>query len=144
MAYLSSAEEAAVVAAIAAAECETSGEIRVHLEKKCAPDQAYQEAVRWFEKLNMHRTESRNGILFFLAPDSHAFAVVGDQGIHEKVGPEFWDRVRDAALAHFREGQLGQGLVAGIESCGEQLHHHFPYDEQTDRDELSNEISRNA
>jgi uncharacterized membrane protein len=92
----------------------------------------------------MHKTEARNGILFFLAPDSHAFAVVGDQGIHEKVGPAFWDHVRDAAVTRFKEGKLADGLIAAIEACGEQLLHHFPYDGLTDQNELSNEISRNA
>ncbi len=132
------------MAAIAAAEQRTSGEIRVHLEKKCAPDQAYAEAVRWFEKLRMHQTQERNGILFFLAPESRAFAVVGDSGIHACVGESFWIDVREVALAHFREGRLGDGLVAAIHLCGEQLHAHFPFDGTTDQNELSDEISRNA
>jgi uncharacterized membrane protein len=141
---LTPSEEKAVVAAIAAAEQRTSGEIRVHLEKKCAPEQAHAEAVRWFEKLRMHQTQERNGILFLLAPESHAFAVVGDAGIHACVGDSFWEDVREAALAHFREGRLGDGLVAGIHLCGEQLHEHFPFDGKTDQNELSDEISRNA
>lgn len=144
VAFLTPSEESAIVAAISAAERLTSGEIRVHLEKKCAPDKAFAEAVRWFEKLNMHQTEARNGILLFLAPESRAFAVVGDTGIHAKVGSSFWDRVRDAAVAHFKEGRLADGLVAAIGSCGEQLHLHFPYDGLTDQNELSNEISQNA
>lgn len=144
MPHLTSADEQAIVAAIAAAERRTSGEIRVHLEKNTPPERAYAEAVRWFEKLKMHQTQERNGILFFLSLETRSFAVIGDSGIHAKVGDAFWIEVREAALAHFRQGELGAGLVAAIHLCGEQLRTHFPFDANTDQNELTDEISRNG
>jgi uncharacterized membrane protein len=90
--------------------------------------------------LAIARTKQRNGVLFFVVPSRRKFVVLGDSGIHEKVGQEFWSRVADKVARRFREGDFTGGLTRGIEEVGEQLATHFPFDESTDVDEVSNEL----
>jgi uncharacterized membrane protein len=114
-----------VVAAIAAAERLTSGEIRVtiarhEVENPVAAAQAY------FNKMGMADSPHRNGILIFVAPDSRKFAVIGDSAVHEKCGDAFWASLTEAMAGHFRAGDFTSGLVHGIERAGELLAKTFP------------------
>jgi uncharacterized membrane protein len=136
---LNTAEEQILVAAIATAEKNTSGEIRVHIEKACKGD-VLERAKIVFEKLGMTATEARNGVLIYIAEESHKFAIIGDAGIHEKVGHDFWDHSKDLMLAHFKKGAFVTGIKEAVLSCGEALKQHFPY-QKNDANELSNDIS---
>lgn len=125
--------------AIQKAEQRTSGEIRVSV----APlfwGSVEKAADKAFVRMGMTRTRQRNGVLIFVVPARRKFVVLGDQGIHEKVGQEFWNRVAAAVSERFREGDFTGGLLKGIEEVSEQLATHFPYDAATDRDELSNDV----
>lgn len=137
--FFSNEQVALISSAIAAAEAKTSGEIRVHIEKKC-PGEAVTEAERWFGKLGMHQTANRNGILIYIAIDTHVFAIYGDKGIHEKVHQEFWEEVSHDAETKFREGKFTEGLVGMIHRAGDKLKQYFPL-ASDDKDELSNEVS---
>jgi uncharacterized membrane protein len=138
--FLTQAEEQEIVAAIGIAEKNTSGEIRVHIEKETsiAP---IDRAVEVFNQLQMQQTQERNGVLIYLAVKSKQFAICGDEGIDKKVPAGFWDTTKDIMLAHFKNGNFKQGLIDGILKAGEQLKTHFPY-LSDDTDELSNEISK--
>ena len=125
--------------AIRAAEMNTSGEIRVHIEKYCKGD-VLDRAAYVFEKMEMHKTQLRNGVLFYLAVEDHQFAILGDAGINQKVPEDFWETTKELVLSKFKEGNLTEGLTRGILMAGEQLKAHFPY-LKNDVDELSNEIS---
>ena len=139
--FLSREEEQEIVAAIVAAEKNTSGEIRVHIEKHTEiPPLDRAKAV--FHMLGMDATAARNGVLFYVGVDDHTFAIIGDEGIDKAVESDFWDCTRDIIISHFKEKRFKQGLVEGILRAGERLKAYFPYSE-TDRDELSNEISKN-
>lgn len=137
--FFTESQKTAIQQAIAEAELNTSGEIRVHLDSKCAGDPKA-EAVRVFEKLKMHETALRNAVLFYMAVDDHKFAILGDKGIDAVVPADFWDSERDLMLRHFKSGEFAEGLVAGILLAGEKLKAHFPY-EDNDTNELSNDIS---
>jgi len=138
--FLTPAEEQEIVAAIGLAEKNTSGEIRVHIEKETsmAP---IDRAVEVFHMLHMEQTQQRNGVLIYLAVESKQFAICGDAGIDSKVAADFWDTTKDIMLAHFKNGHFKQGLIDGILKAGEQLKTHFPYQDD-DTNELSNEISK--
>ena len=136
---LTDQERETVVAAIQEAEKATSGEIRVHLENHCKGDHL-DRAAEVFALLKMHKTDLRNGVLFYLALKDHKFAILGDKGINQKVPEHFWEDIRDHMQGLFREGKLAQGLAEGILMAGEQLKAHFPY-QQNDRNELSDDIS---
>ncbi len=138
--FLTSDEEQEIVAAIGKAEKNTSGEIRVHIEKETSAA-AIERAVEVFHHLNMENTKERNGVIIYVAVKSKQFAIYGDKGINEKVSDDFWDCVKDAMTAQFKDGNFKQGLIDGILNAGEQLKKHFPYQDD-DADELSNEISK--
>lgn len=137
--FFTEAEKISIQQAIADAELNTSGEIRVHIDSKCAGEPKA-EAIKMFEKLKMHETELRNAVLFYLAVDDHKFAILGDQGIDAAVPDNFWDSVRDEMLNHFKNARFAEGLSKGILMAGEKLKAHFPYNEG-DSNELSNDIS---
>ncbi len=126
--------------AIASAEKYCSGEIRVHVAETCTRD-ALIEARYWFQKLGLQKTALRNGILFYIALDSRKYAILGDQGIHDKVGQTFWDSVRDAMHPALVESDWVGALCAGISQAGEALAIHFPHAGDLDRNELPDEIS---
>lgn len=128
-----------MIAAIRAAESRTSGEIRVHVERRSAGD-ALATATRWYGRLGMDDTEERNGILFYVAVDDHAFAIVGGEGIHSKVGDAFWAALRDAMREDFANGDPAGGLTRAIGEAGSRLAEYFPR-RADDENELSDEIS---
>ena len=137
--FFTKAQKASIKAAIEAAELNTSGEIRVHLDNKCAVNPK-EKAVQVFEKLKMHETELRNGVLIYLAVQDKKLAILGDQGIDAAVTDDFWDEIKNKLIENFKNGLYADGLVEGIHASGEQLKAHFPYQED-DVNELSNEIS---
>lgn len=138
--FLTQIEEQEIVEAIRVAEKNTSGEIRVHIEKKTSID-AFDRAMEVFHSLKMNETQQRNGVLIYLAVKDKTFVIYGDQGINDKVANDFWDTTRDVMVSHFKNGDFKQGLIDGIHKAGEELKRFFPYQED-DINELSNEISR--
>lgn len=138
--FLTKKEEQEIVEAIRLAEKNTSGELRVHIEKKTSID-AFDRAMEVFHELKMDETKERNGVLIYLAVKDKTFVIYGDQGINDKVDDTFWDATRDVMVSHFKNGDFKQGLIDGINKAGEELKKYFPYNDD-DTDELSNEISR--
>ncbi|HPW97540.1 MAG TPA: TPM domain-containing protein [Flavobacterium sp.] len=138
--FLTQAEEQEIVAAIGLAEKNTSGEIRVHIEKKTSID-AFDRAMEVFHLLKMDETELRNGVLIYVAVKDKTFVIYGDKGINEKVADDFWNSTRDVMVSHFKNGNFKQGLIDGIIKAGEELKKFFPYQDD-DINELSNEISK--
>lgn len=137
--FFSDAEKKAIQNAIAEAELNTSGEIRVHIDRTCSGDPV-QSAIDLFEQLNMHQTEQRNGVLFYLALETKKFAIVGDTGINQVVPANFWDTIKETVINQFKSQQFATGLCEGIRMAGDKLKQHFPY-QAGDTNELSNEIS---
>lgn len=137
--HFSKEQQKMIVEAIKQAEHNTSGEIRVHIEKKCKID-VLDRAANVFAMLKMHKTELRNGVLFYLSIEDRKFAILGDAGINAKVPENFWDSVKDAVLEQFKQGNQAKGLIKGILMAGEKLKAHFPY-QKDDVNELSDEIS---
>jgi uncharacterized membrane protein len=138
--FLTYEEEQEIVEAIRMAEKETSGEIRVHIEKTTSID-TFDRAMEVFHLLKMDQTQLKNGVLIYLAVKDHAFVICGDKGINEAVTADFWDSTKDLMMSHFKNGNFKQGLIDGIAKAGEQLSKYFPW-EHGDTNELSNEISK--
>lgn len=127
-----------IVKAIAVAEQRTSGEIRVYI-KRGEIDDAVAEAREQFEKLGMTATRERNAILIFVAPRSQKFAVIGDEGIHQRCGDEFWQQLVHAMQQHFRAENFTDAVVHAIDRTGELLLKEFPR-HPDDRNELPNRV----
>jgi uncharacterized membrane protein len=137
--FLTKEEEQEIVSAIGIAEKNTSGEIRVHIEKETSIS-PLDRAMEVFHQLQMEQTKERNGVIIYVAIKNKQFAIYGDKGINEKVGIDFWDSTKEIMQNHFKNGNFKQGLIDGILKAGEQLKTHFPY-QDNDTNELSNEIS---
>lgn len=118
-------DEDQIAAAIRAAEAHTTGKIVVMLSPHSRGD-IIAAAMQAFAKLEMHRSHQRNSILFFVAPLKREFAVVGDAGIHQKLGQSFWDRLALSTSEQIKAKDLTSGLIYGIQETGRQLALHFP------------------
>jgi uncharacterized membrane protein len=138
--FLSPQEEEDIIVAIRKAESNTSGEIRVHIERTSKID-AYERALEVFHYLKMDTTKLRNGVLIYLAIEDRSFVIFGDQGINDVVPVDFWESTRDIMLSHFKKGDFAQGLIEGVLKAGKELESHFPW-EDLDRNELPNKISK--
>jgi uncharacterized membrane protein len=137
--FFNEQEQQIIVDAITRAEMKTSGEIRVHLENFCFSN-PLKVAGSLFTKLNMHQTAERNGVLIYIATISRKIAIVGDEGIHKKLGTEYWNKLVETLVTRFRENRKAEALAACILECGDQLGKYFPRSSD-DKDELSNNLS---
>lgn len=137
--FLTPFEEKEIIAAICEAELNTSGEIRVHIEAHCTIN-AYDRATEVFDFLHMNNTKNSNGVLIYVAVKDRTLVILGDKGINDLVAPGFWESTKDSIIAHFKNGNIGQGLKDGILKAGQQLKQHFPYSKR-DSNELHDTIS---
>ncbi len=124
--------------AIQAAERQTSGEIVVSVSTFFWGS-VQRAAEMTFDRLGVARTRERNGVLLFIVPSRRQFVILGDQGIHARVGQAFWDGAAEAVSARFRAGDMTGALVDGIERIGAQLASHFPHQGERDVNELPDE-----
>ena len=138
--FLNQLDDARIVASIGEAERQSSGEIRVYVSHKIREDALAAAYVR-FQKLGMVRTRQRNAVLIYFAPRTRQFAIVGDTGVHQKCGDDFWQGISAAMSAQLRQGKFTEAIVDAIQKTGALLAQHFPRDPD-DRNELPNEIVR--
>lgn len=124
--------------AIASAENQTSGEIVVSLVKHCKGD-VFEEAKKFFDNKGLYKTKERNAVLVYLAYKDHKLAILGDEGINQKVPEDFWDSTVEIMTSNFKEGKYAKGLEEGILKIGEELKHDFPWQED-DENEIPDEI----
>ena len=137
--FFTATEKKQIMDAIAAAESDTSGEIRLHVEGRCKID-VLDRAAYVFKMLKMHETEQRNGVLFYLAVYDRKFAILGDAGINQVVPENFWDDVKETMLGFFKDGKMAEGISTGILMAGEHLKANFPH-RKDDINELPDDIS---
>jgi uncharacterized membrane protein len=138
--YFSPEENQAIVEAIRKAEQRTSGEIRVYVEGKCKLENPVHRAKAVFLQLKMDQTAARNGVLIYLAMEDRRLAVWGDEGIHQRVGDDFWNKEVALIISEFNQQHFVDGIVQIIRDIGEALVTHFPYDAAGDKNELSDDI----
>lgn len=136
---LSKKDQKKIIKAIQAAEKNTSGEIRVHIDADASSDH-FEVATAVFYALEMDKTERRNGVLFHVSPKDHNFTIIGDTGIDTVTAADFWDEIRTVVIKKFKKGKYVKGLVKGIEMTGQALKKHFP-SQENDKNELPDEIS---
>lgn len=124
---------------ISEGEQKTSGEIRVHIDNSCETD-PYQRGVQVFHELKMHETKERNGILIYLDFTHRKLAIIGDVGIHEKVGNEFWENTKTELINEFKNSNFLNGVCKSVLILSEKLANYFP-DSDSNSNELSNEVT---
>ncbi len=126
--------------AVKEAEVNTSGEVRVFVESHCKYMDPVDRATEIFFNLKMDKTVDRNAVLVYIAMKDRQLAVFGDQGIHLRVGTEFWQQEVAVMLKRFNKENYAEGISTVIRNVGISLHHHFPYDKVTDKNELPDDI----
>ena len=138
--FFTEEENHTIVKAIRHAENQTSGEVRVFVESRCSWVDAIDRAVEVFFSLKMERTEQRNAVLVYVAIKDRQLAVFGDEGIHQKVGDEYWNKVVAEMLASFNTNNYAEGISNCVIQIGDALKTHFPYNRETDKNELPDTI----
>lgn len=137
--FFKPSEENQIIAAIQAAENQTSGELRVHIDYKSKGD-VMTEAWKVFKRLGMEKTAARNGVLILIAPDHKQFVIIGDEGINKAVPDDFWAEERNLMQSFFKKGAFCEGVCLVIEQVGKKLQEFFPR-LSDDVNELPDEIS---
>ena len=132
-------DESRIKAAIRKAESKSSGEIRVSVSPLFWGD-VRKAAEKAFVRMNMKGTAHRNGVLFFIVPSRRQFVILGDTGIHEKAGQEFWHKLAGVVSQKFKQNEFTEGLVSGIAMAGEELAKHFPSQGSEDVNELPDDV----
>jgi len=138
--FLNQLEQDKIAAAIGRAEKKTSGEIRVFITRH-EPKNVIAAAQEHFNELGMANTKERNGVLIFVAPRIRQFAVIGDSGVHQRCGDEFWTATAAEISNYFKRAEFTEGLLHGISKAGDLLAKHFPH-RRDDTNELPNEVAR--
>jgi uncharacterized membrane protein len=136
---LTEPEKERLVQAIRDAERMTSGEIRLYVESHCKFVDPKDRAQEIFLQLGMEKTRLSNGVLLYIALKDRQYAILGDKGIHEKVGNAFWQKEAALLVSYFTRNQIVEGIEACIREIGESLCSHFPF-EKGDENELPDDI----
>ena len=137
--FFSEGEKTRIVQAIRDQERRTSGEIRVFVESRCRFVDPVDRAMEVFKTLEMERTEHRNGVIIYIAVKDQQLAVFGDEGIHQKLGFDFWQTEVSKMLKAFNSENFAEGIIHIIGEIGNALYIHFPYD-RSDKNELPDDI----
>jgi uncharacterized membrane protein len=137
--FLSRLDHDRIVGAIRGAEAQTSGQIRVYIQRGKLEGDPVIAAQEKFQKMGMEATRERNSVLIFVVPRARKFAVIGDEGVHQKCGDQFWQQLVERMRVHFQSDNFTDALVEAIEEAGKLLAQHFPKS-STPRNELSDDI----
>jgi uncharacterized membrane protein len=138
--FFTAEEKQLIVEAVRSAERRTSGEIRVFVESRCPYMDAIDRAIQIFYRLKMEKTEDRNAVIIYVAVKDHQLAVYGDEGIHKKVGQEYWTKEIQQMISSFNRENYADGIRQCVIDIGEALRSHFPFDNDTDKNELPDNI----
>lgn len=133
-------EKQQIVNAVRDAEKMTSGEVRVFIESRCSFVDAIDRATELFFKMEMDKTKDRNAVLLYVAMKDKQLAVFGDEGIHKKVGSDYWNREVVKMISNFNKENYAAGICEVVADIGESLTQYFPFNNDTDKNELPDEI----
>ena len=138
--FFTTEENQRMVDAICNAERMTSGEVRVFVESRCSYMDAIDRAAELFFRLQMNKTDDHNAVLVYVAMKDRQLAVFGDEGIHNKVGDEYWNSKVQKMISHFDRDNYAEGIRVVVLDIGEALKKYFPYNNDTDKNELPDGI----
>ncbi len=138
--YFTPPEQHLIIEAVKSAEQQTSGEVRVFVEHRCRYVDALDRAVGIFGNLKMYETKDRNAVLIYVAIKDRQLAIYGDEGIHQKLGNEYWNKEVAKMIKEFNRENYAAGISKCVLEVGEALKSNFPYDKVTDKNELPDDI----
>jgi len=138
--FFTAEEQQLIIDAIHNAERMTSGEVRVFVESKCSYMDAIDRAAELFFQLEMQKTDDRNAVLVYVAMKDRQLAVFGDEGIHNKVGNEYWSTEVKKMISNFNRENYAAGISEVVKDVGVALTKNFPFNNDTDKNELPDDI----
>ena len=138
--FFTAEERNNIVEAVRSTELLTSGEVRVFVESRCRYVDAVDRAAEIFFKLEMDETKEHNGVLVYVALKDRQLAVFGDEGIHQKVGTDYWNKEVEVMISNFNKENYAEGIRQCVLDIGEALRTHFPYNKDIDKNELPDDI----
>ena len=138
--FFTAEEQQLIIDAIHNAERMTSGEVRVFVESKCSYMDAIDRAAELFFQLEMQKTDDRNAVLVYVAMKDRQLAVFGDEGIHNKVGNEYWSTEVKKMISNFNRENYAAGIAEVVKDIGVALTKNFPFNNDTDKNELPDDI----
>ena len=138
--FFTAEEQQLIIEAIQNAERMTSGEVRVFVESKCSYMDAIDRAAELFFQLEMQKTDDHNAVLVYVAMKDRQLAVFGDEGIHNKVGNEYWSAEVIKMISNFNRENYAAGIAEVVKDIGTALTKNFPFNNDTDKNELPDDI----
>jgi len=138
--FFTAEEQQLIIESIRNAERMTSGEVRVFVESKCSYMDAIDRAAELFFQLEMQKTDDRNAVLLYVAMKDRQLAVFGDEGIHKKVGNEYWNNEVHKMITNFNRENYAAGISEVVKDIGEALTKNFPFNNETDKNELPDDL----
>lgn len=109
------------------------------LAKNTSSERARERAMRMFIERGIHKTRDQSGLLLMLSEVEHQVVILGDSGIHEKVGDTGWESYVDRIANGFKGGEAASSIVGVLQDLGDTLATHFP-PRDDDTNELSNDV----
>lgn len=113
--------------------------LRYFIPAAVAKEEVSQRAYALFLQHNVHRTPERNGIILYVSLLERRAEIIGDIGIHQKVGEDFWRQIISTLVADVPRRGLKTALTQAIDSCGQTLSTHFPKT-ASGQDDLPNKL----
>lgn len=95
-------------------------------------------ARRTFLDQGLHHTKGGTGLLIFVSEAEHYVEILADRGIAEKVPDQRWQSIVDTFTTHVKQGEVLNGFLECIASCGDELILKIPATEQ--KNELPNHL----
>ena len=138
--FFTPSEKERIVQVIRLAEQQTSGEIKVYVEARNPLVDPLQRAKELFFKQQMEQTRHRNAVLLYLALKHKEMALYGDEGIHNAVDDSYWNDTVKKMAHEFKKGDVTSAIVRCVEEIGNALKEKFPFDNNNDKDELSDSV----
>lgn len=131
-----------IVTAIAEAESKTTGEIRVHLSRRWFERDPMKSARRIFLKYDLDKTTQRNAVLLYVNLKNKRFAILGDEGIHQRVGQSYWEKIAHELRDQLHSTYFENAIAVAVSQIGIVLKKYFPLSDGNRNDnELSNEVT---
>jgi len=114
---------------------------RLLIPKSTAAEAVDRRALETFAARGLYKTRDRTGMLILISELEHRVVILGDTGIHERVGSAGWQAHVDHLTAAIRRGDAVTGLLEVIERLGKLHAEHVPA-RPDNFNELPNEVVR--
>jgi putative membrane protein len=94
--------------------------------RRAMDEETRERALRAFHDHGLHRTAQGTGVLVFASLLERRAAVIGDHGIHARMGDAEWQRAVDLLVGGIAQGDPARGFCDAIAAVGARLAEHFP------------------